>query len=320
MFGAILNSGDPVSVAKQFASAYPQYISATEGLQAAKAAETQVKFNAAQDRAAAREQTEAIKRDFNTKASALVVGAFDDNGNKQVLGPDYMKAVRQLRIDHPGLPPSDFESLMKFGQNEDKILVSHPDVEQDFMKRVINGDTDTLNVDMAKANGIDHTLADKDMARIQRIAKSVQEDPINPRSMTVAMDAAKSKLLVPTAFSDFQHAFLEEYTKLPVEQRKGALNFQDKNSLINQWIDTFNPSDAEKMQYQSLKGIGLGTSTVGDYEAAKKIPEVPGTPTVPPNLRQFVGQGLVQKGDQYRVNGRTYNKYGDEIKNKNEGK
>ena len=63
---------------------------------------------------------------------------------------------------------------------------------------------------------------------------------------------------MPSNGSDFRIDFTTAYLKLPPEQRAAALDFSKPNSLISQVMKTHDPSMANKIQYRTMGGAGLG--------------------------------------------------------------
>ena len=129
----------------------------------------------------------------------------------------------------------------------------------------------------------------------------LEKAPISTPSFKAAITAARSSMVVPTNFADFEQEFTSAYLKLGPQERQDATRFDKPDSLINKIMNAHMPKEADKVQYKVLQSIGLGTMSAGESTAILNAPEVPEGMSVKDAVAKFGPGATVKQGGKIRV-------------------
>ena len=182
-FGSIQRSTDPEAAAARWTQQYPEYINGQEALQLAKAAKSQNKVNAAEDRAATLFQKQQQVADFHAQYSKITASVLQPDGTLRA-GPDYFKKMAAL-ANHPGIgwaPEGALKAGIAFGQEVNanpRNDTNDPNVISDFNQRMLlqpNDPRALTEVQILQAKTA-HQLTDKEFQFYQGARTRLAQDP-----------------------------------------------------------------------------------------------------------------------------------------------
>lgn len=298
---AIQMSGNPEATAAQWAAKYPEFINGSEALTLAKAARTALRFNEAQDKAARLYEKQAAALDADKAGAALVSTIIKPDGSFQPAGPEYFQKLRSM-LDptspdyKTGLGTAKAIELLKFGQTEQAVKASDPDVKSSLQSRLIAGGLDPMDIIKATNEG---KLSHADAGIMEQQRKLIDEHPVNNAGLKNVFEGAKASLVIPTNHSDFMQEFLPMYLEAKTKGtlKPGDLNFSDPNSMVSKVLANHQPTQAEKVQFQTLKNVGMGIQDPAKANAILNAPQLPAGMTVEDAVKTY-GKGTIVKNSR----------------------
>lgn len=287
---AIQHSNDPEATADAWVKKYPDYINGAEALALAKTAKGQLRYNAMLDRADAAQKKEQQRQDFEQKSAKLISGLITSDGITRAAGPEDFKAAKDL-INHPGATYGNAASLFKFMQGESQVKESNPEVKSGLQAKLRDGTLTPIDViDAANSGGLSHQDAGIILGQRDQLEKA----PITAPSFKAALSAAKSKMVVPTNYSDFEQEFTSQYLRLSPQDRANATSFDKPDSLINKIMNAHMPQDADKIQFKVLQSIGQGYTQ--DNLAVAQAPHIPDDMTADEAIKKYGPITVIYRG------------------------
>lgn len=310
---AIQKSSNPEATAAEWSAKYPDYINGAETLTLAKAARTQLKLTEATAKAERVAQKQLETQDADHAGAQLIGSVIKPDGTvDDSKKPELLKNLHDMIMPgnkdadgkstyKPGMTTGKALELFKFASGEDIVKSSTPDVKLDLQNKLYANELDPMDIIKAVNN---KQLSHTDAGIMEAQRKLIEEHPIQDKGFATAMKGAEASLVLPTAHSDFMQDFLPQYlnAKAKGELKPGDLNFSDPNSMISKALATHQPTQAEKVQYQTLKNVGMGLS--GDLNKNMEIinaPKVPATMSKADAIKQYGGKLVNMDGVLIRL-------------------
>lgn len=259
---------------------YSGFINGTELKQFAQAARYYSRLGEAENRAARVQRDYELKNDFNTKINELETRTAPHRpGDPPVLPADYWDKIRELGR-HPGaaLEPGRLKTMIDNGTiiterlSRAPRLNSDPDTLQALTTNLTNPERPTTLEDVIRA---EQKLSDRDFSRLRQNVVDLKKDPFAGPATQAAIHAAKDQLTYQMpglpgkdpkgsqAYADFMNEFVARYLALPQDERPKATNFSDKSSLINEMVQKYDRTPAQKLKdrIDELSTLSPATST-----------------------------------------------------------
>lgn len=264
---------------------YSKYLDAAKLDALKKAEEHQQKYDSAlakqQEAQTKRENTQAVESAAQENENKN--STFDPATNRYVYTNDYLKNAKIIQGMPEGLKTGE-AMIAKVQRQQDKKpppLKDNPEVHDDILNRLTHQtDRPVTNVEIDVAEAKDQ-LTSASAKKLKTLQHDLTVAPIKNDPMTVATLDAVKKLIGTDAvgkekYAGFIHNFVPQYLALPADKRPGALNLEDKNSLVSQTMQPLIRDFVTRSIDQKLGGSELPGVTDQEAPGIKAAP--PGTP------------------------------------------
>lgn len=179
---------------------------------------------------------------------------WDENG-KPIVKPNIFQDAHDIGeangthevIDH-ARQLQDYAARAQREKRE--AVVTNEAVRTELYNGLFDPDHPTTEVDIYKNA---RELSDRDIRDLVNLRKALEEAPLKGPRYTETMHAARSMLGVDLVidghqrYANFINEFIPQYLRLTPEQRVGALDTRDPNSLISKVIKSYEPTEQDRI-------------------------------------------------------------------------
>lgn len=251
---AIESSANPEATAAAWSAKYPEDIK--DAGQLAKAARTQMKFNAAQDK-----QAVVLQKQIDTMAAdkagvKIISNLIQPDGTLRAAGPAEVQMLHDY-TKMPGATSAHAEAMFNFLQKESKVEADNPASLKGLTDKMLDGSLQPI--DLVKAS-VNHEITQKTFSLLEGQRKLIEEHPQTDPVFKSAMKGADAVLAIPTNQAAFALDFMPKYiaAKTKGELPANALDLKDPKSMISQSLAGNVPTTAQVFQHNLLKGAYFG--------------------------------------------------------------
>jgi hypothetical protein len=253
VMGAIRSGGDWEAIVKD--PKYAKYINAAELDTFARAARSQDRTDQLQKKELERYQRQQKVQKGLDELSKVEESITWTPDGKPIVRPDLYQRAEDIAAKYGLHEVTDHaRALQNFAASQQKerreSVVSDPETLTQLYSGLFNADKPTTDIDILSA-ATEHTLGTNDTRNLRELRKALEEAPLKGPLYAGNMKAVEGMLgigVVPdghTRYANFINEFIPQYLRLPPEQRTGALNTRDPESLISKAMQPYRPTDQE---------------------------------------------------------------------------
>jgi hypothetical protein len=228
--------------------------------------------------------------------------SFDATSNRYTIKPEFFDNANKIRQMPQGEKAG--QAMLEWGQRQqDKRpppVRDNSEVHADLLERMVTPtDRPTTEIEIRLAAAKDEitpATTHKLIALNNALTKAPIRDPVMQASLAAIKPLLGTDTVGKQNYSAFLQDFTQQYLQLPTNQRAGALDFKNSNSLINQVMAPYNRTPQQKMEQHINDRLGITptpgpTSAPGTPVAVKTMKEAqdlqPGTLYVTPDGQRF---------------------------------